>query len=204
MKKILFAFFLSFLFFSCAKNSNSLYISTGDNSLKQQLQNNENALTWTEEIEKDRLKENIKTNDFTDKSFSVTVDSLKVTGFSHDKKYPFLNGFGSLDSSELSLEVKKSINGFLSEYKETPSKCSSWFENDAVFTYVLFNADISSVLDKTGEIKEWKIGKAVEFENDNLLSVPVRIICKKGQIDVIISYSIGSSKISQIAITDWA
>lgn len=167
--------------------------NNGENiSLQKSVKNHEENVSWTRELEKGRLTQKIDSNDFVKNSLKLNPQTMIALEASKSKfpVYPEVEGFASLDISDLDSEVVEKINlFFLSYLKQKP--CDSFMEENSIYSLVLFNYDFGK-LNFTKSLTDWYIGKP--FLLENMLEVPVRIFDKEKICDVKFYFKLNNTK----------
>ncbi len=204
--------FLSVLFFSCSSDSTIDLISGSDETLRTTFSERNSSVIWSWEIENSVLLRKINTSAYVSSNLKLEPESYLVSASDEAPVYPSLDGFGSLDSTQISPEAKTVIEKFVGniilwDFDENLVKKNS------LFSLVLFKYDIEN---------GWKSNFAEDFPSDaekklfnvyyygepfvdeEALSVPVRLKNSKGFVDIqIFIDKTENFKISQILIKKW-
>lgn len=213
------AFFLGFLFFSCSNAQNIEIAHLDDDTLKIISSEKEKTLIWTRELESVRLTRDYSKNAFATSDVHLLPTSITTAETQNLPIYPHIQGFGSLDTSELSSELKTFLNEFCVSVSEWNLKDVKVDEN-AVFSLVLFKNDVeeiykqekgekfsSSTVETTenGEalkakyFDRWLFGEP--FFDENYVQVPIRFFRKDWTLDVEVYVETGAEfKILQIVV----
>lgn len=186
---------------------------TDEITLKELSNKKENEFSWTRELESVRLIVDVSKNPIVDKSIKLTPKNYVVaTTEKKAKIYPYLEGFGNLDTTEINSDLMNNLKSFCN------SVCS-WnlsleqIASENSFFMILFKNDVES---------NWKNYFKVEFEvptqgnlfdsfligtpflEDSVIDFPVRFFCSFGYVDIRVSYlSENLSKINQLKILRW-
>lgn len=146
--KILCVFLSTAFFFSCS-NAQSIEIAhLTDETLKNSAAQKESELLWTRELESVRLTRDYSKNIAASKNFTLSPAAMAVANTTVSSVYPSLPGFGSLDSSALSVEMLAFLD----------SECEHialWqldkvrMEQDSEFSLVLFKFDVETLWKKS-------------------------------------------------------
>lgn len=106
-------------------------------------------IPWTNQIEADRLTRNIKTSDGILKSIALTP-VIVISGGAEVQEsavYPYLEGFGSLDVSDIPVPVKSVLDGFCSAVlKDTVA--DNYMSKKGLYSLALFYKDLPELEDK--------------------------------------------------------
>lgn len=235
MNRMIFAFLISVMIFfsSCSQNQSSDIVYLNEDTLKTFTEEKENSVQWTRELESARLLRDISKHQAVSDSVKLSPLVMCVTDIQYFEKdiYPFLPGFGSLDISSVSNELRSFLDDFcksVSLWLFDESKVEPY----AVFSFALFKFDLETKWklefgsefplensngektdssETTSETKEnssetqvfsnWIYGEPF-FDEDNI-QIPVRFYCEKGSVDVVLYSSKENFKISQIQIQKW-
>ena len=223
------AFFISFLsmFFliSCKNSPNSKLEYVENNTLKELIKNREHDVTWTKEIEGERLSKNISTDKekiASDVAYAREILKI-INNNASDSVYPEYEDFGSLDTRQFKTPLKQKVDEFCKALsKNIYSGPESFFNNKYIFNYVFFVKEIeqnwesnfqkSFPIEKSAEKKEveknknetlfskWILGEP--FNGDDITIVPVRFYCSQGVVDVTLYFD-NQNSICQITIDRW-
>lgn len=154
---------------SCSKNNSTFQSTT--TTLKQTINDIKNETVWSEEIEKDRLTQDISQAE--NISPSVNLSPAVYNNSKNIKElngvYPYLEGFSYLDNSTLLPELKEIAETFcknLSEGKDS----SSLFEENNNWEFFVLAEDLKSYLKEKFNfdyIDELSINKEKEIADSN-------------------------------------
>lgn len=104
-------FFIS-LFISC-KNSTAIKLAYTDiETVKETVINKENEITWTKELEGDRLSKELNNQEFNNEDIQQNPDLLKINSQYQQPVYPEFEGFGKLDTRNINNSLYEKIDGF--------------------------------------------------------------------------------------------
>ncbi len=200
--------------FNSCKNSNDtklVYIES--ETIKQSVKEKEQGITWTQEIEKDRLTQKIKRNGIeASPEVPFNKDLYKITKNIQNPVYPSYYDFGSLDITNLKPEIKEKLNAFCKAFSsEAHKNASSYFHKKYLFNYIFFENDIDTCWQKNFNVKlpenseyfnKWIFGEP--FYGDDIIQIPVRFYADCGTIDVMVFLSSGgNNEFYQITIDRW-
>ena len=129
---IIFSLISVFIFFnSCKNTTESKLVYTENNTIKQNVKEKEQDITWTLELEGERLTKTINRNSLElGKDVVFNKEVYKISKDMQKPVYPFLDEFGSLDTSNLKVSVKRKMNDFCTAFGSenhagTQSRCCS-------------------------------------------------------------------------------
>lgn len=176
-------------------------------------------LIWTRELESVRLLKDTKKMEGVASSVKLSKNVVIASENLYPKIYPYLEGFGSLDTTLVSADLDKLLKTFAS------SLCfgvfdESLFNSQAVFSFVLFQNDLKNLWKELfkqdmptfpAEEQEtiaasqkvftsWVVSKPYVFDNE--IQVTIRFKKESKYIDVMLFVSV-DNKIEQIQITQW-
>lgn len=216
--KCIFLLFI-FTFVSCSANNEEIIKYNVDENLHTIVSKKNEELIWTRELESARLLKDTKKMQGVSASVKLSKNVVIVSENSYPKIYPYLEGFGSLDTTSVSADLGKLIETFAS------SLCfgvfdEALFNSHAVFTFVLFQNDLKTLWkdllkkdmptfpaeeQETISVSQkvftsWIVGKPFVFDNE--IQVPIRFEKDSIYIDVMLFVSV-ENKIEQIQITQW-
>lgn len=202
------------VFISCKNTTENKLIYSENDTIKELVKNREQSITWTFEMEPDRLTKKI-TRSVWDIGPDVpfTPDYLKLSKNLQRPVFPSLDDFGILKTDNITYNVKDKIEDFckkLSEYQD--SEIVAFFSSKYVFNYVFFlqdfekgwkkNFGVAIPDDEDQIIKKWLV--AEPFTGTNIMQIPVRFFCNYGTIDVTIYMNPnGNNEFYQITIDRW-
>lgn len=200
---IKYVFFLLILtcFFciSCKNSADSKIFSIENDTIKEQVKNREQSITWTLEIEPERLSSPVSKKDPQIASdVLLSKDIIRLSSGLQSKVYPNFSDFGSLDTTNIPPVVKAKLQEFCQKLSENSLDAAFFFNNKYVFSYVFFKNELPENL----EIKKWLFGEP--FIGEEIILVPVRFYCNIADFDVTIYVKQkGASEFYQITIDRW-
>lgn len=211
--------FLLLIFISCSANNEEIIKYNVDENLHTIVTKKNEELIWTRELESVRLLKDTKKMDGVASSVKLSKNVVIASENNYPKIYPYLEGFGSLDTTLVSADLDKLLKTFAS------SLCfgvfdESLFNSQSVFSFVLFQNDLKNLWkelfkqDMPSFQKEeqetisnsqkvftsWVVAKPFVFDNE--IQVPIRFKKDAKYIDVMLFVSV-ENKIEQIQITQW-
>lgn len=142
---VLFLIIFSFCLFSCSTGSNEKTQSEDFTTLKAEADSISSKTTWTEEIEKGRLTDKIKTEGLSSK---VKSSVLSVSALKEDNPkfvFPSLPGFGSLDTELIPLNLKSELLKFCESFSKNDD-LTSFSRKESLYNLALFYYDLSACL----------------------------------------------------------
>ncbi len=196
---LIFSTFLFCSFFSGCKNSSEVKITYNESdTIKNKVQNKEQAITWAVEIEPERLTTPIMNNGYKiSPEILFTKDIIKLSPHFQKKTFPEFADFGSLDTRKIEPKLKAKLEEFCEKLSENSPDAASFFNNSYVFSYVFFINELPEDL----EIKKWIYGQP--FLGEEIIQLPVRFFCKSDVFDVTIYINSKSNEFYQITIDRW-
>lgn len=219
MKKIfhLFIIFSSILsaillMISCNNAQESSVVVTENNTIKKTVQDKELEITWTQELENERLSKSIsRDNTQIGPDVPYNKDLFKITN-NNSPVYPSFSDFGSLDTSTMYVSVKDKLNQFCQAFsKPEHTEAEEFFSNKYIFNYVFFAKDFEDGWKKYFDIEitedseyftKWIFGQP--FNGADIIQIPVRFYADCGTIDVTVFLnSRGNNEFYQITIDRW-
>lgn len=201
---------LFMIFFSCNNNVPIDLSSGSDETLRQAALRREQSLMWAREIESVRLTRDITTSPVISKNVKFSPEVFAVSSDDYQPVYPGLEGFGSLDTSEITQELSVFLEKVAASIASWPLD-SKYMEKDSLFSLILFKSDVE---------KSWKNEFGNSFpEGDRVFDslifgepfveseavlVPVRFFHKKNYLDLeLYIYTGDKFSIGQILINRW-
>lgn len=142
---LFFSFTLILLINISCKNASSSKLEYNDQeTVKDEVKNFENELTWTKTIDEEILANSLKTDDkYTKSKLTINPDLFKINKNNNTAIYPELKNFASLDTSILNKAVKLKINKFLNALNsDIYSGPEVYFESKFIFNYIFFRNDL--------------------------------------------------------------
>lgn len=172
LKKSVFLFLTLFLFIiiSCS-GPDSIVIQEDAVNLKNIATSYEKGITWTEEIEKEKLNQKIPSVDGIEKSVKVTPINIL---FSREEEfveplYPELAGLGKINVSVLNSDQYDVLDKFCSAIVEDKN-IEPYISVNSFYTVVLFNYDL---VQEAFKFSSYIAGEPF-FEDDENIECPVR------------------------------
>ena len=203
---------LAIVFFSCS-NGNQIDLSLGsEETLRSLSMKKEEDILWTREIESVRLTKDINTSSSVSSVIKLTPEIILLSEVEKSPLYPNLTGFGSLDTREISIELK----AFLNKFSESVKKWTldeKLMEADSLFSLILFKYDVEenwktffgrdfNVDEKNPLFESFIYGEPFIAETNVI--VPVRFKTNKEHLDLHLYVNTsGDFKITQILIEKW-
>ena len=211
--------FLLLIFISCSSNNEEIVKYNVDENLHTIVSQKNEELIWTRELESVRLLKDTKKMEGVASSVKLSKNVVIASENLYPKIYPYLEGFGSLDTTLVSADLDKLLKTFAS------SLCfgvfdESLFNSQAVFSFVLFQNDLKNLWKElfkqdmptfSTEEQEtiaasqkvftsWVVSKPYVFDNE--IQVTIRFKKESKYIDVMLFVSV-DNKIEQSQITQW-
>lgn len=139
---ISFLVYILLLSVSCS-NPNSVIMEDSYFNLKKIAAEYKKGITWSEEIEKDRLKQKIPSVEGMEKSINITPFTILASKNEENYKkiYPEISGFSYLDTSMLPSEVLEILDNFCSAIIED-AETETYVNQDTMYTLVIFLYDL--------------------------------------------------------------
>lgn len=195
-KIILFVIAVEALFFSCARQNGSA--KEDSSPLFKKVSSLQQNASWAYEIEGERLSKKISSVSSIANQIPLSPDALIALdgGFGMAGVYPELQGFASLDTSDLRGELLSLVNGFssalLSFDGSDSSKIDSYWTDETLYSLALFLWDSGIMQAETGGVvggqnagvekisfTECVVGKP--FLGEDLIEIPVRWTLSDGR-----------------------
>lgn len=201
-------------FVACKNTSDTKLVYTENDTIKNSVKEKELGITWTQEVEAERLTKKISRS-----SMELGADvpySKELFKISREKKmpvYPEFTDFGSLDTRALQASLKEKINNFCTGFSsENHSGSDSYFSRKYIFNYIFFINDFENgwkknfgtdyPKEKSDIFNKWTIGEP--FIGTEIIQIPVRFYSTCGIIDITIFLnSSGNNEFYQINIDRW-
>ena len=220
----IFSTFLMLSILSCKNTSDTKLVYTDNDTIKQSVIEREKGITWTQEIEKDRLTEQINRSSMElGSEVPYNKELFKISKNNRDSLYPEFSDFGSLDTRNLRPSIKEKINNFCNCLSsENHIGAENYFSRKYIFNYVFFIKDLEegwksnfgqSYPQNENDINEkdnksidiftkWTFGEP--FIGSEIMQIPVRFYSTCGIIDVTVFLnSSGNNEFYQITINRW-
>ena len=133
------------VFVSCSHNQSSEILYLNEDTLQAVTSTKESELQWTRELESARLLRDISKNEAVSSNIKLTNPIMSIASPDYFGKsiYPFLPGFGSLNTSLISPELKKSLELFCKSVSEWKFSETS-FDSSSLLFLALFKFDIEN------------------------------------------------------------
>lgn len=197
---------------SCANGTTAVFTDSAGDTLRAKADKKDTEILWTRELESMRLVQDISTTDAVDKAVKLTPQSVIASSSVPPSVYPFIDGFGSLDTSFIPQDLKASLDTACAAVSSQQS-ADSLMADGCLYSYVLFLADLKTGWKQTfgGDLPGAGMGNlftgeiyGAPFIADDY-EIPVRFECGKGYADVLFYFIKNDSgyKISQIEIQKW-
>lgn len=217
-KKIFCIFlFVLVIFISCKNNPDSKLVYTEENTIKNSIILRESNITWSRELEPDRLSTKVsKENSSISDDVEYNLDVIRILKNFQKPLYPEFINFGKLDISQLNISVKEKLNSFCSDLSKSCNVAvDSYFNNQYLFNYIFFkqelkngwkahfNSEYPELLKDDEQIfDKWVFGQP--FKGDEIIQIPVRFYCKHGTVDITLYLNnLKQNSIYQITIDRW-
>ena len=211
--KFLLISLIPIFFISCSNSQESKLVYTENDTIKQSVKEREQIITWTQELEGERLSERITRGSMElGPDVVYSKDLYKISTKKPSPVYPSLSDFGSLDTSNLQTSVKEKLNQFCTAFSEAGHNgAESYFNRKYLFNYVFFVKDIEDnwksnfgkELPKENALfTKWTFGQP--FNGSDIIQIPVRFYADCGTIDVTVFLGAGgNNEFYQITIDRW-
>ncbi len=201
---------------SCKNNSEPKLVYTENDTIKQSVKMREQDITWTQELEKDRLTEKISRSSMElGAEVPYNKEIFKISKDRQAPVYPEFTDFGSLDTRNLRPSLKEKMNSFCTSLSsENHSGADAYFSRKYIFNYVFFKKDLEegwkinfeetypSKVEADGLFTKWTFGEP--FIGSEIIQIPVRFYATCGIIDMTVFLnSSGNNEIYQITINRW-
>ena len=224
----IFSALLTISVFSCKNTSDAKLVYIDNDTIKQSVKEREKEITWTQEIEKERLTERINRSSMElGSEVPYNKEIFKISRKTRDTLYPEFEDFGSLDTRNLRSSLKEKLNNFCTSFSSADHKgADSYFSKKYIFNYVFFVKDLeegwkinfgqdypkpekeTKVKDNEKEtpvftvFTKWTFGEP--FIGSEIMQIPVRFYSTCGIIDVTVFLnSSGNNEFYQITINRW-
>ena len=146
MRKLFYLFFilLPLTFISCTNAGNTKLSYSDVETIKDTVKEREAQISWTKELEGNRLTENLIDTSKIDKEIKYTHQLAKIQKAKQDPVYPEYPNFGLLDSRLLSFTQKETINNLCEALSsDFYNKPLDYFDNQYIFNLVFFRNEFS-------------------------------------------------------------
>jgi hypothetical protein len=211
---VIVVFSLLFTAVSCANSHTVILSDNAGETLRSQSDRKNKEILWTRELESMRLVQDITHEDSVDKAVKLTPQTVVVSAAQAQPVYPFIDGFGSLDTSLITRDVRNVLDTFCKNVS-TGLSADPCMADGCLYSYVLFADDLkngwkSSFGEDIPEGSEnsplfTKMIYGAPFIDDADYEIPVRFECSKGYVDILLYFEKTGSeyKINQIEIQKW-
>lgn len=208
------AFFIfSLLFASCADNR-SVILPDASETLRARADGRDAETPWTRELEAVRLAQNIASKDGVAASVKLTPQTVVAAASNYEEVFPFLNDFGSLDTSLIFPEMRAVLDSFVQAILHGQSAAEN-IADGCLYSYVFFIDDMQTGWKQFfgSELPEHSeknplfttVLYGAPFISEDGSEIPVRFEYALGGIDVSLCFEneAGEYKINQIEIIKW-
>ncbi|MGP1458670.1 MAG: hypothetical protein ACTTKL_05105 [Treponema sp.] len=145
-----FGFILSscilFLFAACSGSQGAETANFDKDTLRSLALERENKTLWTRELEAERLLQNFSAIPEIAPDIRLEPRVVAAAEFGERPEYPFLPGFGKLDTAGISKELLQFLEGFCASVSVWDIRAED-FADSSIFSAVLFKNDVE---------KSWK------------------------------------------------
>ena len=158
----------SAIFYSCNNTSETKLVYTESDTIKKSVKEKEQTITWTQELEEDRLSKRITRSSMTLGADVVYSKELfKISNQNKRSVYPDLPDFGSLDTRNINDSLKEKLNNFCKNLSsENHAGADSFFSRKYIFNYVFFVKDLE---------EGWKKNFGVEYPKTEKPAAEVKL-----------------------------
>ncbi|MBP3709847.1 MAG: hypothetical protein J6I73_05530 [Treponema sp.] len=204
----------SLLLASCADSKSFILVDTSE-TLRSQSDARDADTLWTRELEAMRLFQNIEERESIEKSIPLTPFTVIAAASNYDAVYPFLSGFGSLDTSLISQELRAVLDTFVQAILsgQSADRCMA---RGSLYSYVFFMNDMQAGWKQFfgSDMPEYSeshplfstVLYGAPFIDEQGAVIPVRLGFSRGSIDVLLCFENAEDgyKINQIEIQKWS
>lgn len=203
--------------FSCKNNSEISSVYSTENTIKKNIIDKQNSISWTKELEESRLKTPIN-NECEKISSTIDYNSevIKIISENQRKIYPRIESFGNLDVSTLNIAIKQKIYNFCEVFsKGKLTSISDFFINQYMFNCIFFieefniiwqeqfSKNINEENDNKSFFTKWILGEP--FIGDEIIQIPIRFYCNTQTLDVTLYLSVTNQYLFyQITLDRWS
>lgn len=117
MQRMLAAAICSILLCSCAMEQGDAVVSTAE-TLRAEAARLARGTAWSAPLEGDRLAANISTINGVQDGIELNPETISVSRVSCQTVYPYIKGFGSLDTRRLPYAVRQALDTFCAAVKD--------------------------------------------------------------------------------------
>ena len=191
-----------FVLFSCTNNSGTQIPVIYEESLKDISDKRNAELNWTKEIESVRLIRDINKSSSVISTVKLSPEIMAVSVQENPPVYPFLEDFGSLDTTNLSNELREFLDSFCSKIC-TWEFDDSLMDSNYVFSLILFKYDVEQLYNNSKiQFSDYIYGEP--FIDKDVITAPVRFSTNDVTLDISVYVDKSSSfKINQIVIDNF-
>ena len=198
---------------SCSNSQESKLVYTESDTIKKSVKEKEQDITWTLELEGERLSQTINRNSMVlGADVPYNKEIFKINKKNHQPVYPSISNFGSLDTSNMRISIKEKVTQFCQAFTtENHNGADSYFERKYIFNYVFFLNDFEAgwkknfgdeIPDADKLFTKWIFGEP--FNGNEIIQIPVRFYADCGTIDMTVFLQAnGNNGIYQITIDRW-
>lgn len=150
LKKFIFYFAVFCLVLVSCKNSDSGDMNQDSSSLKSVAEKKITGTDWTFELEKDRLSQDISVVNTIEKKIKLTPQVFLNSAYSKSLEpvFPYVEDFGSLNTSNFNSEIKKMADEFASSLCKSKF-ASNLFDPSDIYELALFSIELKNRWEKT-------------------------------------------------------
>lgn len=170
--KFFFLALFSFALLSCSNSTDEKTQAYSFETLKDETLEIDSKITWTEEMEKGRLSEKLKTPDGLGNKVRKSVLSVSAAKNQAEKIFPSLSDFGSLDTRLVPLNLKSAVLSFCEAFSKNEN-LSSFSRKESLYNLALFSYDLNENLPEyeiffdSEDKNENPAGNSDELKNEN-------------------------------------
>lgn len=150
LKKFIFYFAVFCLVLVSCKNSDFGDMNQDSSSLKSVAEKKITGTDWTFELEKDRLSQDISVVNTIEKKIKLTPQVFLNSAYSKSLEpvFPYVEDFGSLNTSNFNSEIKKMAEEFASSLCKSKF-ASNLFDPSDIYELALFSIELKNRWEKT-------------------------------------------------------
>ena len=144
------------LFFSCANENQIDESFSEEDTLRFTAERLYTATNWTEEVEEGRLSASVSS--VKGISRSLSLNPLIVAASTPENAiFPNLSSFGSLDTTLIPDELRKTLNDFCNSISTSEDgQAENFFKKENIFTLALFYNDFKRIFEDCFKINEFE------------------------------------------------
>lgn len=186
-------FLVVFVFAACSDVSQDDFGRDGGQTLRVRAQTMADVVPWTDELEADRLTAAVSVADGIDSRVSLVPLSFLAGKEARNEQavYPFLDGFGALDTTLITGGVRETLEGFctaLCRAEDADSFMAHGCLYQLAFLYRDAGLDLPKSVDKTDAafsfFDSYFYGQP--YMTGASYAIPVRFVGKKRALDVLV------------------